>query len=42
MYCQQGWDPKTTKTMITLMNDPRQAPGHGAKCTAEPTGANHR
>ena len=38
MYCQQGWDPQTTKTMITLMNDPRQPPGHGASCTAEAGG----
>jgi hypothetical protein len=35
MYCQQGWDPKTTKTMVTLMNDPRQPPGHAAACTAK-------
>jgi hypothetical protein len=27
MYCQQGWDPNTTKTTVTLMNDPRQLPG---------------
>jgi hypothetical protein len=35
MYCQQGWDPNTTKTTVTLMNDPRQLPGaspHGAAC----------
>jgi hypothetical protein len=41
MYCQQGWDPKTTKTSVTLMNDPRQLPGatpHGAKaCQVAPT-----
>jgi len=35
MYCQQGWDPNTTKTTVTLMNDPRQLPKsapHGAAC----------
>ena len=43
MYCQQGWDPRTTKTSVTLMNDPRQPPGaHGASCTAEPAGGAHR
>jgi len=31
LYCQQGWDPATAKTSVTLMNDPRQPPGtHGA------------
>jgi hypothetical protein len=35
MYCQQGWNPNTTRTTITLMNDPRQLPkAHGAACTA--------
>ena len=43
MYCQQGWDPKTTKTSITLMNDPRQPPpAHGASCTAGIPGGKHR
>jgi hypothetical protein len=39
MYCQQGWDPSTTKTSITWMNDPRQLPGasaHGASCGHKP------
>jgi hypothetical protein len=39
MYCQQGWDPKTARTSVTLMNDPRQLPGaagHGASCAAKP------
>jgi hypothetical protein len=38
MYCQQGWDPKTTQTSVTLMNDPRQLPGstpHGAAACAD-------
>jgi hypothetical protein len=33
MYCQQGWDPNTTKTTVTLMNDPRQLP-HAAACAS--------
>jgi len=40
MYCQQGWDPKTTKTSVTLMNDPKQPPGRAASCTAD-SGAMH-
>jgi hypothetical protein len=35
MYCQQGWDPKTTKTEVTLMTNERQPVGagaHGADC----------
>ena len=24
MYCQQGWDPRTTKTTVKLMGTPRQ------------------
>jgi hypothetical protein len=36
MYCQQGWDPKTAQTSVTLMNDPRQLPGHGASCAVKP------
>jgi hypothetical protein len=37
MYCQQGWDPATAKTLVTLMNDPRQVPGeagHMGSCQA--------
>jgi hypothetical protein len=31
MYCQQGWDPKTSKTEVTLMsNEPRAAAHCGA------------
>lgn len=37
MYCQQGFDPNTTKTTVTLMNDPRQPPSpHGASCSVKP------
>ena len=35
IYCQQGWDPKTTKTSVTLMSNERQPMGgaaHGADC----------
>jgi hypothetical protein len=33
MYCQQGWDPKTAKTAITLMsNAPRRAGAHADTC----------
>jgi hypothetical protein len=39
LYCQQGWDPKTTKTSVTLMDSKRQAKGaaaHGGACAAKP------
>ena len=34
MYCQQGWDPKTSKTEVTLMSNERGsgAAGHEAAC----------
>ena len=33
VYCQQGWDPQTTKTSVTLMGHERQGKGaHGADC----------
>jgi hypothetical protein len=35
IYCQQGWDPKTTKASVTLMGNERQPVGvaaHGAAC----------
>ena len=33
MYCQQGFDPKTTKTSITLMSAQRAGvTAHGAAC----------
>jgi hypothetical protein len=39
IYCQQGWDPKTSKTEVTLMTDaPKRrtaaAAGHAAHCGA--------
>lgn len=33
MYCQQGWDPRTSKTEVTLMSDERAA-GHEVVCGA--------
>ena len=39
IYCQQGWDPKKTKTSITLMSNKRQPAGvaaHGAECGDKP------
>ncbi|MGH9309384.1 MAG: hypothetical protein ACRD1U_08430 [Vicinamibacterales bacterium] len=39
VYCQQGWDPKTTKTSVTLMGDARR-PGkdgvHVGACRVDP------
>ena len=35
IYCQQGWDPKTTQTSLRLMSDERQPMGvaaHGTDC----------
>ena len=34
MYCQQGWDPKTTKTEVRLMSNERRrgAAAHAAAC----------
>jgi hypothetical protein len=35
IYCQQGWDPKTTKASVTLMGSERQRTAkepHGAAC----------
>jgi hypothetical protein len=26
LYCQQGWDPRTAKTTVTLMSEKRRAP----------------
>jgi hypothetical protein len=36
LYCQQGWDPKTTNASVTLMGNARQraATSHGAHCAA--------
>jgi hypothetical protein len=43
MYCQQGFDPKTTKTMVTLMSTLR--PGvktHGVACGGHQSGTTRR
>jgi hypothetical protein len=35
IYCQQGWDPRTTKTSVTVIGNERQPVGataHGADC----------
>jgi hypothetical protein len=35
MYCQQGWDPKTAKTEVTLMSNnraPKTGATHAAAC----------
>jgi hypothetical protein len=35
IYCQQGWDPKTTKTSVRLIGNEREPVGvtaHGAEC----------
>lgn len=39
IYCQQGWDPTTTKAEVTLMGNTRQSagmPAHGADCGDKP------
>jgi hypothetical protein len=33
MYCQQGWDPKTTKTSVTLMGSKQQDTAGAAHVT---------
>jgi hypothetical protein len=45
MYCQQGWDPRTTKTSVSLMSNTRQpaeGPAHGAHCGNKPAPAKRR
>jgi hypothetical protein len=39
VYCQQGWDPKTTKASVTVMGSGRPAKGvaaHGGDCAVKP------
>jgi hypothetical protein len=39
MYCQQGWDPKTAKTEVTLMSNnraPAAGATHGGSCRVPP------
>ena len=31
MYCQQGWDPKTTKISVRLMGNERHGAGGGPR-----------
>ena len=45
IYCQQGWDPKTTKTSVTLIGNERQRVGvaaHGAACGDKPAPVERR
>ena len=40
IYCQQGWDPKTTQTSVRLMSNERrrvQVAAHGGDCDSEHT-----
>ena len=44
-YCQQGWDPTTTKTSVTLIGNQRQRAGsaaHGGDCGSKPAPVNRR
>ena len=44
MYCQQGWDPKTTKTSVSLIGNERQRKGmaaHGGACGMQHAPAKH-
>jgi hypothetical protein len=45
IYCQQGWDPKTSKTSIKLMSNERQPVGeatHEADCGSKHTPVKYR
>jgi hypothetical protein len=45
IYCQQGWDPKTTKASVTLIGNERRRVGvaaHGADCGAAPAPVKRR
>ena len=49
IYCQQGWDPKTTKTTVSLIGDGPRSTGasaagadHGADCGEHQTRAKRR
>jgi hypothetical protein len=35
IYCQQGWDPKTTQPVVMLLNDTRTAPGANGAAMAK-------
>jgi hypothetical protein len=45
LYCQQGWDPTTTKTSVTLIGNARQHLGgaaHAADCSSKPAPVKRR
>jgi hypothetical protein len=45
MYCQQGWDPRTTKTSVRLMGSGQQSEAgaaHGADCGDKQTPVKRR
>ena len=43
IYCQQGWDPKTTKTTVTMMSTQRAGVmTHGAACGVHTPPVNRR
>ena len=45
IYCQQGWDPATTKTLVTLMGTRTQSAAgavHGGECSAKPAAGRGR
>jgi hypothetical protein len=45
IYCQQGWDPATSKTSVTLIGSTRQpsaGTAHGAECDAKPAPVKRR
>jgi hypothetical protein len=39
MYCQQGWDPRTTQVDVRLMSDARQPGVEGGGACGAPTGS---
>jgi hypothetical protein len=45
LYCQQGWDPKTTKALVRLVSNerkPMQVATHGADCGNKQTPVKRR
>jgi hypothetical protein len=45
IYCQQGWDPKTSKTSVRLMSNERQPVGaatHESDCGSKHARVKHR
>jgi hypothetical protein len=44
LYCQQGWDPKTTQASVSLMGnerEPKGVPAHGGACAKKQAPAKH-